>query len=193
MEVVIANRNNLASILMGKNIQFTWRGQKNVMIKVPFSEWLQFIQDNKSILINRSPLDYQKVLNATDDDVKVRHFLYDISWALYSELANSSDVNKDATLILPHFDDGVFLSLEDIITKVDEMDEAAILKCHNSLKSATRNYFNVIGSIDSQYGIIDLNNLSEWNMFIFKVCLFLQSRSSNKVKTEKLNIDWRLP
>ena len=35
MNVIRAESGNLASILMGKNIQFPWRGQKDVLILVP--------------------------------------------------------------------------------------------------------------------------------------------------------------
>lgn len=192
MEIIKANRNNLASVIMGKSIPFPWRSQKGVVISVPFNEWLAFIQEYKDILIYRKPLDYTRMLASDDESIKVRHFMYDISWALYSELAFSSNINEDATLILPYFDNGKSVEILDIIKIINNMSLDELQKCHNSLKSATRNYYNIAGWDDVSFGIVDTNNLSEWNVLVYKICMFIQSRSSNKIITEKLNIDWRI-
>ena len=191
MEVVKARRDNLASVLMGKNIQFPWRGQKDVVISIPYTEWLKFIQEYGSYLVHRTPIDYHKALVMQGEDVSVRYFMYDVSWALYSELACSSNVNRDSTLILPYFDNGVHISIDDVFDILNQMDFDTVNRYHGYLKSSTRNYNNLMGIDDLAFGLVDLGNLSEWNKFIFKMCLFLQSRSSNKVKTERLNVDWR--
>lgn len=191
MEILKANRENLASVLMGKNIQFPWRGQRDVVISVPYGEWVMFIRDYGSYLNNRSPLDYRKATANIGDDVSIRYFLYDISWAQYSELACSSNVNKDATLILPNFDDGRLISINEVMSTIDSLQGEDVVKCNNSLKAVTRNYYNLMDVTDLSFGLVDLDNLSEWNMFIFKICLYLQSRSNKKFKTEKINIDWR--
>lgn len=191
MEVVKAKRDNLASVLMGKNIQFPWRGQKDVVIIVPYSEWLKFIQEYGSYLQHRNPIDYNKALSQKGEDVSIRYFMYDVSWALYSELACSSNIQKDATLILPYFDDGVNISIEDVMSSLDELDMESVKRYHDYLKAITRNYYNLLGVADMSFGLVDLPNLSDWNKFIFKMCLFLQSRSSNRIKTERLNVDWR--
>lgn len=191
MEVVKARRDNLASVLMGKNIQFPWRGQKDVVISVPYTEWIKFIQEYGSYLQHRNPIDYKKALAQKGEDVSIRYFMYDISWAQYSELACSSNIQKDSTLILPYFDDGINVSIDDAMAVLEEMDIQTVTKYHNYLKAVTRNYYNLMGMADMSFGLVDLSSLSEWNKFIFKMCLFLQSRSSNKIKTERLNVDWR--
>lgn len=191
MEIVKADRHNLASVIMGKQIQFPWRGQKDVVISVPFSEWLIFIQDNLAYLNSRFPLNYETMLKSGDEGVKVRYFMYEIGWALYSELACSSNINRDATLILPYFDNGKSVLINDVIAIMNSMGEDEISHYHNSLKAATRNYYNLAGYDDYDFGIVKPQTLSTWNKFVFKVSLFLQSRSSNKIVTEKLNIDWR--
>lgn len=192
MEIINANRNNLASVLMGKNIQFPWRGQNNVIIIVPYTEWLHFIQKYKTLLQYRKPLNYEKMLQSNNEDMYIRYFMYDISWALYSELACSSNVGKDATLILPHFDNGKIVTIGEIVRAVYEMGDEGITHYHNSLKAVTRNYYGLNDDTDLQYGLVNLSNLSEWNTLIYKICIYLQSRSSNKVATEKINIDWRI-
>lgn len=192
MEIVNASRDNLASVLMGKNIQFPWRGQNNVIIIVPYTEWLCFIQKYKTLLQYRKPLDYEKMLSSNDEAMSIRYFMYDISWALYSELACSSNVGKNATLILPRFDSGKIVSIGDIVSAVCSMSYDEIQHYHNNLKAVTRNYYGLTDDIDMQYGIVDVPSLSEWNALIYKICIYLQSRSSNKVATEKLNIDWRI-
>lgn len=191
MEIVKADRHNLASVIMGKQIQFPWRGQRDVVISVPFSEWLIFIRDNLAYLNSRNPLNYELMLRSEDEGMKIRYFMYDMGWALYSELACSSNTNHDATLILPYFDNGKSVLINDVVDIMNTMTDVEISKCHNSLKAATRNYYNLAGYDDYDFGIVKPQTLSAWNKFVFKVCLFLQSRSSNKIVTEKLNIDWR--
>lgn len=190
MNVIRAESGNLASILMGKNIQFPWRGQKDVLILVPYTEWIKFITDYGEYLQHRRPLDYSKA-TGVNTGVSIRYFLYDISWALYSELACSSNLGTDATLILPHFDDGVSVSLSDVDADIFSQPAESIASYHNKLRAITRNYYNLIGVSDVSFGLVDLSNLSEWNAFVFKLCLYLQSKSSNTVTTSKLNIEWR--
>lgn len=191
MEIVRANKNNLASIIMGKNISFPWRGQKDVVISVPYKEWLCFVKEHQHLMTNRIPLNYSKMLASDDEEIKVRYFFYEMSWALYSELANSSNTGKDATLILPYFDDGESVDIMDVVKEVLRMDTPVYDKCHNNLRTSTRNYFSLLGDTDLSYGLVKLNNLSEWNNLIFKICIYLQSKSSNRIITKKLNIDWR--
>lgn len=176
---------------MGKNIQFNWRGQSDLTILVPYIEWLEFIKEYKDYLKYRKPLDYNLMLQSDDEDIKYRFFYYDISWALYSELALSSDIGKGSTLILPYWEDGESLTLVDAINAVNAMSEEDKIKFHNSLKSATKNYHNIIGSSDYAYGIINVDKLSQWNYAIFLIVLYLQARSNKKNKTEKINLKWR--
>ena len=191
MEIVKANRGNLASVLMGKNIQFPWRGQKDVVISIPYNEWVAFIQDYGSYLRYRGSLDYKKAVMEKGSDMSIRYFLYDVSWAQYSELACSSNVRKDATLILPYFDDGRTIPVSEVLKILDLMKMPELQKYINRLSAITRNYYNLMDSTDMSFGLVDFSHLSEWNGFVFKICLFLQSRSNNSIKTEKLNIDWR--
>ena len=192
MEIIKVDRSNLASVLMGKQIQFPWRGQKGVVISVPFSEWLAFVQEYKDVLNKRNPLNYSRMLTSDNIDMKVRYFFYDISWALYSELACSSNIRKDATLILPYFDHGKSIFIGDVLTQIKSMSLAEVEKCHSSLKAATRNYYNIAGQQDVYYGIVDVQSLSDWNTLVYEICMFIQSRSSNKKITEQINIDWRI-
>lgn len=192
MEIVNAKSDNLASVLMGKNIQFPWRGQRNVIISVPYVEWLKFIKKYKSMLQYRKPLDYQRMLSSEDEGIRIRYFMYDISWALYSELALSSNIGKDATLILPHFDGGKNIGIVEAVRTVYSMTDEEVQQRHNSLKAVTRNYYGLCGDTDLQYGLVDTLILSEWNTLVFNIVIYLQSRSSKKIDTEKLNIDWRI-
>lgn len=191
MEVVKANNENLASVLMGKNIMLPWRGQKDVVISVPYSEWLKFIRGYGSYLRHRGPLDYRKAAQFGNTDMSIRYFLYDISWAQYSELACSQNMAADATLILPYFDDGRWIQIDEVYASLEEINLQEVQKYHNRLRAVTRGYYNLIGGTDLALGLVDLSNLSAWNAFVFQVCMYLQSRSSNQIKTEKLNIDWR--
>lgn len=190
MEIIRPNKNNLASIIMGKNITFPWRGQSDILISVSFDEWFSFIKSHYELICNRSPLDYSKILNREAPiDRQIRFFWFEISWALYSELALSSNVSRDATLILPYFVEGSPISIVDIIHEVNAMDSALVDKYHNNLKAATRNYYNLLHDTDMAFGLVDLSQLSDWNMFVFKVCIYLQSKSSHTSETTMLNIN----
>lgn len=191
MEIVKANSSNLASILMGKNIQFPWRSQRDVIISVPYNGWLKFIQDYGSYLRYRNPLDYTKAAMQGGSDLSVRYFLYDMSWALYSELACSSNLGLDSTLILPYFDNGKEVTMNELLDDVDRITKDDLYKYINRFTAFTRNYYNLMGATDYTFGTVNLSNLSDWNKLIFKICLYLQSKSRNDIKTERINIDWR--
>ena len=191
MEIVRANQNNLASVLMGKNLQFPWRGQKDVTILIPFNEWLDFVRNNCDLLSNRPVLKYHKLFESYDEAVAIRYFMYDISWAQYSELAMSSGINRDATLILPYFDDGVRISALDLMKRFALITESDRIKLHNNLKSATKAYNRLVSESDLYYGIVDTEKLSQWNLLVLYSCLYLQSKANKNSELERLNIDWR--
>lgn len=192
MEIVKATRDNLASVIMGKTIQHPWRGQPDVVITVPYSEWLAFVKKYIDVIGNRNPLNYRRMLAIGDEAVMIRYFYYEISWALYSEIALSSNVQREATLILPYFDNGESIPIEDVIAQANMMTEEDILRCDNSLKAATRNYYGIAGASDVSFGTVNTSILSNWNALAYKLCMFIQSRSNKKVETKKINIDWRI-
>lgn len=189
MEIIRASKDNLASVIMGKNIQFPWRGQRGVIISVPFNEWKIFVRQYKDLLKYRKPLNFDRMFEIGTEEVQFRYFMFDISWALYSEIACSSNVGKDATLILPYFEDGVSVSGLDILKKVNDTTEDNIIKWNNNLISATRNYYSLVDETDASFGLVDTSNLSAWNMLAYKMCMYLQSKANNKVAMEKINID----
>lgn len=189
MEIVRASKDNLASVIMGKNIQFPWRSQRGVIISVPFDEWKVFIRQYKDLLKYRKPLDYNRMFEIGSEEIQFRYFMYEISWALYSEIACSSNVGKDCTLILPHFNDGIRLSCLEVLKHVNNAGADDIKRWDNSLVAATRNYYNLVQESDCSFGIVDVSSLSQWNMLAYKLCMYLQSKSSNKLQIEKVNID----
>lgn len=192
MEIIKATKENLASVIMGKTIQHPWRGQPDIVIAIPYSEWLSFIKKYVDVISNRNPLNYRRMLATDDEAVMIRYFYYEVSWALYSEIALSSNVRKDATLIVPYFDSGESIPIEDIIAQASKMTVEDTTQCDNSLKAATRSYYGIIGATDVSLGTVDTSILSNWNMLAYKLCMYIQSRSSKKVETTKFNIDWRI-
>lgn len=189
MQIVKATSENLASVIMGKNIQFPWRGQRGIIISVPFSEWKIFVRHYKDLLKYRKPLNFDRMFEIGTEEVQFRHFMFDISWALYSEIACSSNVGKDATLILPYFDDGVPISGLEVLKQINDTGYDDIKRWDSNLISATRNYYSLADEADASFGLVDVSNLSSWNMLAYKLCMYLQSKSSNKVAMEKINID----
>lgn len=189
MEIVKANKDNLASVIMGKNIYLPWRGQKELIIQLPYSAWLDFIKERIELIQYRKPLDYRAMLSKHDDAVNVRYFMYECAWALYSELAITSSRGEDATLILPYFDSGENITLSDIIDEVRKMSTDDFEKYHSYLRAATKNYYDIGGMNNINWILLDTENLSDWNRLLFYVCIYIQSRSSKYVETKKLNID----
>lgn len=189
MEIIRASKDNLASVIMGKNIQFPWRGQRGVIISVPFNEWKIFVRQYKDLLKYRKPLNFDRMFEIGTEEVQFRYFMFDISWALYSEIACSSNIGKDATLILPYFEDGVSVSGLDILKKINDTTEDNIIRWNNNLISATRNYYSLVDETDASFGLVDTSSLSAWNMLAYKMCMYLQSKANNKVAMEKINID----
>ena len=188
MEIVRANKENLSSILMGKNLPFAWRGQRDLIITVPYTEWYEFIKEYNTLLCYRKPLNYSRMFERNDIELNTRYFWFEMSWALYSELAYSSNIGQDATLILPYFENGKPMDMMSVLSAVKNMSGDMIAKCHDSLIAATRNYYTMGNLSDLQFGVVQTSNLSEWNKLVFYLCIYLQSRSSNTNVTEKLNI-----
>ena len=177
MEVVRCNENNLASVLMGKGVDLPWRGQRNVCILIPYDEWFSFIQNNKSMLGLRQPLQYDKILNSGSLARRYKYFMFECTWALYNEILISENNGKSCTLILPEFPDGQSVSYEHILNEAKQMPQDVFQKNYKSLQIAK-----------PSWGGLYHSNLIDWNWDNLRLCVYLHSLTFNP-EQRKLNVE----
>lgn len=190
MEIINANHKNLASVLMGKNLYFPWRSQRGVLINVRYQEWLTFVREHQAYLRYRNILSADNILKA-DATKKKRLFIYDISWAQYSEVVFSSNVGEDATLIIPQLDDGVTVTITDINKFREQLSIEEERKLHSQLIHMNNIYYSLFGDNSNGSVVLSEYGLSEWNDQLYSLCLYLQSKVSDSA-LENFNIDWRV-
>ena len=178
MVEIVANKNTLSSILLGKGIYVPWRGQSNMIIRIPFEEWLEYVHENVDILKHRVPINYEYIVQNKNPLREYRYFMFECSWAFYNEVMVSANQGVDATIILPKFETEVEESLTKILDKVDEIPEESFQKYYRNLINAkpTCTY-------------VPLPNLSKHNFLCFQVCCYLQSYAFGNVT--EFNINWR--
>ncbi len=190
MEVIKVYKDNLISVIMGKHLNASWRGNSNLTIDVPYEAWFDFILENKTLMLNRSPLDYSSCL-ASGDKLKLKKFfLYEISWSLYSEIGYCQRYNYDATLILPNIGSGGIITCNDAIEVAKGLSQEDTFRYISNLVYSTTMYNEKNDVALSNYGVVDCDTLSEWNKNLFYISLYLQHMCKH-TDGSPINIIWR--
>ncbi len=170
------SKDNMAGVVMGKNVYLPWRGQRNVCLNVSFNEWLSFIREYGSILTDRTPVNYQKALNG-GQMLTYRMYMFDVSWALYNEVMISANESCDATLIVPYFgEEYKSVSLQECVDRARALSSDLSMKCARRLSIAQP---CVLSSPTERF--------SDWNYQLFLLSLYLHSFAYSKTM-EKFNI-----
>ena len=128
MRTLIVDETQLASILFAKNIMLPWRSQKDLIIYVPFSAWKKFVKNFKNIPIQRNPVNYNLLCRVEKPNVWVVNFLQDIAISMYNEVSVSANHDKDATIILPYFEDGDNRFIGDVIKDCNSLTAGELVK-----------------------------------------------------------------
>lgn len=171
MSHIVAKRSELMSILLGYNIDTGWRSQSDVVIFVPYSEWVNFNREHLDIRVNIHNLSHAS-------------FMYDISLALYNELSFSSRLNKNGTLIIP-VTDGSDISKSDYIEFCKRIPDHVLVALHKKIDRGIRNYFRCVDANMNVSTLIKENKLSDWNKLLYRMSL------SYMLLKEPINIKWR--
>lgn len=179
MNFIECTKDNLASVLMGKDTYVPWRGQRNLIIQIPFDEWFDFIKENRSILTARKPLNYELILGEQNEHRKYKFFMFDCSWALYNEVMCSANIGVDATIILPKFD------TEEIISKQEIFESA-----YRMTQDDYNTYSGKLARAFPHCPCLPSSVLSRWNSDILLLSVYLQSLAYSE-KEVRQNIDWR--
>lgn len=88
VENITVDHMNIASILMGYNINTGWRSQPNITISIPYKAWLTFTQTYRHL----RPL----VQGLTIND-----YYTELATVQFNEVLRCYQDNREATLILP--------------------------------------------------------------------------------------------
>lgn len=177
MHEVYLAKDNLMSVVFGKDVWLPWRGQSCLSLYIPYSEWLLFRNEYKHILKDRQLPDYVSLNSGTSpEELQFRDYMFDVGWALYNEVMLSANKYKDATLILPMFE-GVSESLTVIecANIASYFDEGEFNKYYN-------NFVNMIPN--STY--VEWVDMSEWNQNLLYLSIYLQSFAYGDIK--KINV-----
>ena len=170
MQRIIATSDNLASVLMGYNIDAGWRHQSDLNILVDYNEWKAFIQRYGS-------------LRYSIHSYSMKMYYFDLSIAQYNEVLWSSSIGRDATLLLPYSGDK--LTKDEYIQYMNAFDTKVYVDIYNKVQIALRNYFRCI-DVNSNINIdVNESRLSDWNRLLFRLSL------SYQLLPKLISIDWR--
>lgn len=183
------NYTQLASVLMGKDLYFQWRGQCDFAIIVDYTEWLKFVETNINLLQNRTALNYKRLLlTTTSIETKYRYFYYDVAWAQYIEVLLSSSRNKEASMILPYNANCNEITIETIHYNFSRIPDKNKQTALNSFKSVTTAYSQLKSQSNIRYLTIEYESLSDWNKALLDVVIYLHVRSLGELDNDNLNI-----
>lgn len=171
MEHVVVKQGELMSILLGYNIDTGWRSQSDVIIYVPYEEWVQFNNEHLGLRVN---------IHNTNHNT----FVYDMALTQYNELLFSSRRGKDATLILPIMK-GPDINKSDYIKFCNGLPTRLLSAAHKKVDYGIRNYFRCVDVNMNVSTMLKENKLSDWNKLLYRVAL------SYILLTEPINIKWR--
>lgn len=155
------------------------RGQPDVLISVPFNEWETFVRENHDVLMYRTPLVYSKMYEEKYTERSYRFFLFDCSWALYNEVMVCANLGLEASVIIPYWEGGKFITVSEILDTVRKLPENEYIRLARKLIYAK-----------PACPTIPFDSLSVWNNNVLSICIYLQLRAYDG-KFEKFNIDWR--
>lgn len=117
--------NRLLSVFSSKDVEQPWRFQNRLRISIPFSEYVLFVSE--ILKSNFSWLafpreSYKKALQeyARNPQLMIRLFYNDISFAQYYEWDLALENQKGCSLILPKFDEGEILNIDEIDEHLSE-------------------------------------------------------------------------
>lgn len=168
---IIVSKDELMSVLLGYDVDTGWRSQNDVVISVPYKQWVQFNSENKGLRINVK-------------DLSERSFMRDISLAQYNELLYSSYIKKDATLILPVSDNEVTYT-DTLFEFADSLSGDELYSAYENIVIGLRNYFRCVDVDMNINPRVNERMLSPWNKRIYHTAL------SYQLFDEALNIIWR--
>lgn len=171
MEHIVVRQGELMSILLGYNIDTGWRSQSDVIIYVPYEEWVHFNNEHLGLRVN---------VNNTSHAT----FMYDMALAQYNELLFSSRRGKDATLILPIMK-GPDINKSDYIKFCNGLSMNILNTAYRKVDLGIRNYFRCVDVNMNVSTMLKENKLSDWNKLLYRVAL------SYLLLTEPINIKWR--
>lgn len=174
---ILANRNNLMSLMYGIDIDLPWRSQSNVSINIPFDEWLMFVSSNAETLSGHGLFEYEQVLKDKSIDL-TKIYYTDIAHIQLNELAISANKYKDATHIVPSFQtsDSV-VKYRDAVQAIKEMDSQRISKAEQDLKK-------YLPEIRTQ---IVKERLSDFNKDVYAYCLYIQNLVTENTR---IKLEW---
>lgn len=179
MRYLASESSNLASIIMGKGVWLPWRGQPDLILQVPFNEWLTFIKENRRLLEYRSPLRYDKIL---DEDVPERvkkFFLIDCSWALYNEVMTCANQGYNSTVVVPICDSPESISIREAIN---------IAKGLSSKDFEL--YYGRVSRLKPRCREIPMTAMSAWNVNNLMLSIYIQYLAyQTPIRTIKF--EWR--
>ncbi len=181
MTFVDVDSSHMMPIIMATGVEQVWRGQPTVILKVPFGEWFSFVNDNCDLLQERSPFDHKKFIDNPGITINwFKIFMWDIVHSQLNELSISSNKGRDATIILPIFENGqLSFTFEEVI------------ECYASLTE--EEYIDVDENILAFRPCVPPFNsegLSEHNCQVYCYLLGLQHLTTKK-GLKNFSVNWR--
>ena len=155
-----------------------WRCQSDINIIVPYEEYKAFVLDmiNSSVCYLDGNIDvYRKATEKGNELLLHRLYLRDVSASIYNEVSISYNYGKDATLISTGYNaDYEERTLASTIQKIQPFEK---VKINSAVEKLSKQMFTCI---------INIEELSEWNLALYYYSVYLRILTAEVPKKEKL-------
>lgn len=169
---------NILSLLVGRSIMLPWRCQSDLNIIVPYEEYSKFLMHmvNGGICYLDGDIDvYHKALQKGNELLLHRLYLRDLSASIYNEVSISYNYGKDATLISTGYQTGFEeITLADMLVRLREIGKE---KINEATAKLSKQMFA---------SVINVNELSEWNLTLYYYSVYLRALTTSIPRKEKI-------
>ena len=150
LQNMTVDHENIASVLMGYNINTGWRLQPDLSILIPYQSWLTFTK-------------MYKHLRPLVGEPNPKEYYLELATAQYNEVLYATQRYKDGTLLLPRQADVEPWDFEEYNKRFSELD---LLKSKNHLFYLERRVLSYYKLKDKDIFVptsVNIKKMSDWN------------------------------
>lgn len=158
VENITVDHENIASVLMGYNINTGWRFQPNVSISIPYSAWLTFTQ-------------MYKHLRPLASDTSVSAYYQELATVQFNEVLRSIDMQEEGTLILPGNLNETKYNFDDYVDEFSKLNLPSNEQLLGTLQSKVLQYYRLMDRDIFVPTSVRIKGMSDWNKKLLTVAI----------------------
>lgn len=150
IENITVDHLNIASVLMGYNINTGWRSQPNISISVPYKAWLTFTK-------------MYKHLRPFVNELTLKEYYKELAIVQYNEVLQSINNGTEGTLILPLNDNAQSYIFDEYNRQFESANILTSQQFIDTLRARVECYYKLIDSDIFVPTLVNPKKISEWN------------------------------